>query len=207
MANTEKLGSYHIAANNYRDYEPAKSNCFTLIVHDLNNLLPVDYAYRDRGEDIPEDDYIKDASEIIKLSVKSFTPPHFNLGVITIRRGNSITKYADVPEWSEQTVELEDYVGLNDKAVIMAWQALAYDVMSDTQGRAINYKKNCTLVEYTPDFKQVRYWELIGCWISQVSESPFEVDGSGDRKINATLQYDRAIMHMPDGTTYTQVES
>lgn len=205
MANTEKLGSYHISSD-IRNYEPAKSNHFSLIVHDLTNLLPADYAFDRDGETVAND-YMQNPDEVIKLSVKSFTPPHFNVGVITIRRGNSIVKYADVPEWTEQQIELEDYLGLNTKSAIMAWQALAYDVVHDTQGRAIDYKKDCTLVEYTPDFQQVRYWELIGCWISNVSESPFEVDGSGDRKITATLQYDRAIMHMPDGQNYNKVES
>lgn len=207
MANTEKLGSYHISAD-IQNYEPAKSNHFTFIVHDLTDLLPVDYT-GETNTDQDESEYFANPDEVIKLSVKSFSPPHFNVSPITIRRGNSIVKYADVPEWSEQTLELEDYIGLNTKSVIMAWQGLAYDVVHDTQGRAGDwydsngllhkgYKKDCTLVEYTPDFQQVRYWDLIGCWVSNVSESPFEVDGSGDRKINATIQYDRAIMHMPD---------
>ena len=61
-----------------------------------------------------------------------------------------------------------------------------------------DYKKDCTLIEYTPDYKQVRYWELKGCWISELSEEPFDMNNGDKREISATIQYDRAIPHMPD---------
>lgn len=84
---------------------------------------------------------------------------------------------------------------LRTKAVLMAWQALAYDVINDTGGRAIDYKKNCTLIEMDQAKHEINRWDLIGCWISDIKEEDFDVNADGERKLNVTIQYDRAIMH------------
>ena len=143
--------------------------------------------------------------------------PHFALGKFEIKRGNSTVKFTDTPTWDSGTVEFQDFVGLETKNVLMAWQALAYDVNTDTQGRAGDwvdedgvthrgYKRDAYLIEYTPDHQQVRYWKLIGCWISQISESTFDVSETGGRTISCTFEYDRAEMHLPD-SKFAAVES
>ena len=210
LNDTNKLGTYHISSD-IQNYESARSNFFTLLVEDLDDLLYPEFSYTGENQN---NEYVtrrtgRTGQEVIKLSVNKMFVPHFSLGQIEVRRGNSIVKFTDVPSWDAGTIELQDFVGLETKNVLMAWQALAYDVVSDTQGRAGDwvdeegvthrgYKRNCTLIEYTPDFHQIRYWKLIGCWISNITESNFDVEGTGARSISATLQYDRAIMHMPD---------
>lgn len=205
-----RLGTYHISAD-LQNYETARSNFFTLLIEDLDDLLYPEFAYT--GEN-PNNQYvtrkgIRSGQEIIKLSVNKTSVPHFSSTPIEIKRGNSVVKFADSPKWDSGTIDLQDFVGLETKNVLMAWQALVYDVVSDTQGRAGDwvdqdgvkhrgYKRNCTLIEYTPDHEQIRYWDLVGCWLSNISESPFEVDGSGGRIISCTLEYDRAVLHMPD---------
>lgn len=206
-----KLGTYHISSD-LQNYESARSNFFALLVEDLDDLLYPEFS--NTGENA-DNEYVakrglkRSGQEVIKLSVNKMFVPHFTLGVIEVKRGNSVVKFTDTPSWDSGTIELQDFVGLETKNVLMAWQALAYDVVSDTQGRAADwvdndgvahrgYKRKATLVEYSPDFQQIRYWDLIGCWISAISESNFEVDGSGARAITCTLQYDRAIMHQPD---------
>lgn len=218
LNDTNKLGTYHISSD-IQNYESARSNFFTLLIDDLDDLLYPEFS--NTGEN-PDNEYVtrrtgRTGQEVIKLSVNKMFVPHFTLGTIEVRRGNSVVKFTDVPQWPEGTIELQDFVGLETKNVLMAWQALAYDVVSDTQGRAGDwvdtdgvahrgYKRKATLVEYSPDFQQIRYWELIGCWISAISESNFEVDGTGARSISCTLQYDRAIMHQPD-EKFADVES
>lgn len=218
LNDTNKLGTYHISSD-IQNYESARSNFFTLLIEDLDDLLYPEFSYTGENAD---NQYVtrrggRSGQEIIKLSVNKMFVPHFSLGQIEVRRGNSTVKFTDVPTWDSGTIELQDFVGLQTKNVLMAWQALAYDVVSDTQGRAGDwtdqdgvfhkgYKRDCTLVEYTPDFQQIRYWKLIGCWISNITENPFEVDGTGARTISCTLQYDRAIMHQPD-EVFSNVES
>ena len=224
MRDINKLGTYHIS-DDLQNYETARSNFFQLIVEDLDDLLYPEFSY---GEEHGANHYITgtktnrtnpdskngavtSGQEILKLSVNKTFVPHFSLGVIEVQRGNSVVKFAGKPTWEgNKTIEFQDFVGLETKNVLMAWQALAYDVNTDTQGRAGDYtlngvkrkgyKKNCTLVEYTPDFQVIRYWDIIGCWISSLSESDFEVGsgGEGGRQISATFEFDRAIMHMAD---------
>ena len=69
----------------------------------------------------------------------------------------------------------------------------AYDVLSDQGGRAINYKKNATLIEYTSDHVRVRSWKLVGCWIKNISEDDYDKESDGLRRVQATIVYDRAI--------------
>lgn len=204
-----RLGTYHISAD-IQNYESARSNFFSLLIEDLDDLLYPQFSYT--GENA-ENEYVtsknRSGQEVIKLSVNKTFVPHFKLGYIEVKRGNSVVKFTDTPTWESGTIALQDFVGLETKNVLMAWQALAYDVVSDTQGRAGDwvdsdgvkhrgYKRDCTLIEYTPDHQQIRYWKLIGCWISSITESDFEVDATGAREISITLEYDRAIMHMPD---------
>jgi len=223
MADTNKLGTYHISSD-IQNYETARSNFFTLIIENLDELLYPEFSYNNANT---TNEYVtgskygkKSGQEVLKLSINKAFIPHFTLGTIEIKRGNSIVKFADTPTWDgNKTLEFQDFVGLETKTVLMAWQALAYDVMTDTQGRAGNYKldlngrkvsrqgykKDCTLVEYTPDFQVVRYWKLIGCWISSLQESDFDVTNSGGgRQITCTFEYDRAEMHMNDDKWYEE---
>ena len=60
-----------------------------------------------------------------------------------------------------------------------------------------DYKKDCTLVEYTQDFEQVRSWKLYGCWVRNITEGDFDKEQDGKRQVTAEIVYDRAVMEMP----------
>ena len=183
------FGSYHIASE--LGYEHTRTGFFSFIVNDIDNLVRSDF-----GEEEPEDaDIIKQGVEKLKLSVIRATIPHFETNVLESRRGNSVVKYAGVPSFNGGEIVVEDYLGLNGKSILMAWQALTYDVINDLGGRAKNYKKNCTLIEYTQDYKKIRTWDLIGCWPSALSEDAYDKTNDGERTITATIQFDRAVMH------------
>jgi hypothetical protein len=61
-----------------------------------------------------------------------------------------------------------------------------------------DYKKTCTLIEYTQDYEQIRRWELKWCWISELSEDQFDRESDGKRAITVTLQYDKALPLKPE---------
>lgn len=184
------ISAYHISSS-LDAYESARGNFFTFIVDDLDNLVKSDFAL----EEPAESDYLTGAQAAIKLAVSKASVPHFELGTIEIRRGNSVVKYAGNPTWPEGSIEVNDFVGLDVKSILMAWHGLAYNVITDRGGRAINYKKKCTLVEYTQDHQEIRHWDLYGCWISKLDEEGFDMEADSARKIACTIQYDRAIMH------------
>jgi hypothetical protein len=198
------LSTYHMSAN-LENYERARTSFFSLVVEGLDDLVRSDFALQ-----TPEaGDIITDGQKVIELSVIQASVPHFSVEVLETRRGNSKIKFAGVPTFDSGTIVCEDYVGLDTKSVLMAWQNLTYFVNSDKGGRMADwtdedgvvhkgYKKNCTLIEYTQDFKEIRHWDLIGCFPSKLDEDTFDKTTDGARKITMTLEYDRAIMHMPD---------
>lgn len=189
----EQIGTYHLAANPTR-YEVQRSNNFEFIVTDIDSLLRsgVDASTATSA------DTITNGQEVLRLSVVKMTIPSFSQNTIEIKRGNTTIKAAGVPTFGDGSLEVNDYIGADTKSVLLAWQRLSYDVTTETVGQMSAYKKNCTLIEYTPDYKQVRYWDLIGCWVSEVKEGDFDMESNNKQVITAVIQYDRAIMHMPD---------
>lgn len=199
MANYDtSLGAQHISTN-LRNYEAARSGFFTFIVDDIDNIIRADYA-GDRSDEssIGDSSRIKNAQEVLKLNVTAASVPHFSLEVLQYKRGNDTVKFAGVPTFEAGSISVDDVVGLDTKSILMAWQALAYDVKTRRGGRMVDYKKNCTLVEYTQDFQQVRSWKLYGCWVSDIGDDAFDKESDGKRKLTATIQYDRAEMVLPN---------
>ena len=189
MANiNDGLSAYHLGST-HRAYQPAKKNFFEFIVEDLTNLLKPGVE----KELAQESDYITDGQEVIRLTVNKAPVPHYELNEIEIRKGNSSVWYAGTPTFSDGTLEVDDMIGANSKAVLEAWQNLAYNVTTDQGGRAINYKKNCTLIEYTSDHVKVRSWKLIGCWIKNITENDYDKESDDLQRVQATIRYDRAI--------------
>lgn len=190
---SDLFGTYHLAERPEL-FEPSRSNAFQFVLTDLEKLLPAGAV----AELASDDEYITDAQDIIKLSVASTSVPHFTVDPISIRRGNSVMKFAGTPTFSEGTLVINDYVGARVKDILLAWQALTYDVTKDVVNLASKYKHDCFLYEYTPDFsKVVRYWRLVGCWVSGLNESEFSHDSSDKRTVSVTIQYDRAIPGVP----------
>lgn len=195
MADINKaLSTYHLSTGVERTFQPAKGNFFEFIIEDLGDLLKPGVE-----ENLAEDqDYIINGQEIIRLTVHETTIPHFQLGTLSIRRGNSVVKYAGVPTFEAGSLVCTDMIGAQSKAILEAWQNLAYNVLTDKGGRAYTtdgrgYKRNATLIEYTSDHVRVRSWKLIGCWISNITEENYNMETDDIRRVTCTLEYDRAV--------------
>ncbi len=188
---TTEFGTYHIA-DNPQAFQPLRTNNFRFLVYGLDRLLVVGGAEED------DNDYIKNAQEVIDFSVVSFDAPNFTQNPVQIRRGNSLVNYAGVPNWSQGTLIINDYAGVNSKSILQAWQALSYDVVNDTIPSAEHYKRDAVVMEYLPDNTLVRYWELKGCWVSGLSETGFNNENADKKTVTATITYDRAIPHLAD---------
>ena len=192
-----ELNSRHISTN-LANYEAARNAFFTLNVDfripgtDTINLLKPDYT----GDpaDAEETDYITGAEEGLRLNVTKAPVPHFSLGTEEFRRGNDVVKFATVPTWDAGTIEVDDVVGIRTKDILMSWQYLAYNPNTRLGGRMRDYKKTCTLSEYTQDYELVRTWTLEGCFITKLSEGDFDRENDGKRKITVEISYDRATI-------------
>lgn len=190
---SNSLSAKHISTN-LANYEAARTGFFSLIVDDIDNIINA--AYSGEASDATANDKIARAQETLKLNVVKASVPHFTLDVKQYKRGNDTVKFAGVPEFNQGSITVDDVVGLDTKSILMAWQALAYNVYTRKGGRMKDYKKTCTLIEYTQDFEQVRSWTLYGCWVSSIDESDFDKENDDKRQITAKIEYDRAEMNL-----------
>ena len=179
------MGTYHLAAN-HNLYEIQRSNNFEFIVTDIDGISKAGMI---SGQ---VSGTIENAQEIIRLSVASSSIPHFSQDPIEVKRGNSTMKFAGVPKFDAGTIKVNDYIGAATKEVLMAWQNLSYNVATEKVGLASDYKKDCYLVEYTPDYQKVRQWKLHGCWISKLDGGEFSSDNNDKMQITVTIEYDKA---------------
>lgn len=176
-------GAYNLAANP-EYYEIQRGNNFEFCVYDLNGIEQAPGAANQYA--------VANAEEVIRLSVDGAPVPHFQQGEITVQRGNTAIKYAGVPTFSAGTLRLNDYIGAGTLEALMAWQNKSFDIETEKVGLAKDYKKQCTLTEYTPTWQPVRQWRLYGCWISNLTEDDFSYSGNDKRQISATISYDYA---------------
>lgn len=110
------LSTYHLSTGTERTYQPAKKNFFEFIVEDMGDLLKPGVD-ADLAE---ESDYISRGQEIIRLTVHETSVPHFQLSTLSIRKGNSVVKYAGVPTFEAGTLVCTDMIGAQSKAVLEA---------------------------------------------------------------------------------------
>lgn len=190
---SNQIGTYHLA-DNPQYFEVQRGNNFEFVVTDIDGILRAGAQGGEANATFPN------AQELLRLSVVSCPIPHYTQQVVEIKRGNSTLKYAGVPTFNEGSLTLNDYIGADTKSILMAWQNLSYNVETEKVGSldVTNYKKNCYLIEYTPDYRKVRQWVLYGCWISGLSESDYSADSGDKHQITATIQYDHAQIDMSE---------
>lgn len=193
---SNSLSASHISTN-LANYEAARTGFFSLIVDNINNIVKASYS-GDPSAAAASDKIGAQAQETLKLNVVKAPVPHFGLEVLKYKRGNDTVTFAGTPEFDAGSITVDDVVGLDTKSILMAWQGLAYNVHTRKGGRMKDYKKDCTLIEYTQDFEQIRSWKLYGCWINKITEGEFDKENDGKRQVTAEIQYDRAIMELPD---------
>ena len=189
-----ELGIAHLAAN-AEAYEPMRDNNFEFIVHFPSTLVAPGIDALDANPEVIDSNQ---AQEIIRFSAHRVQIPNYTQGVISVKRGNMEMKAAGTITFGEGTLEVVDYIGADSKPILLAWQRLVGDPLTEAVGRMVNYKMKAELVEYTPDFEQVRYWDVYGAWPSSVSDNGVTNEGGNAiRTMSATIQFDKAIMHLP----------
>lgn len=189
---TTTSGTYYLA-DNPATYEIQRSNNFEFIVTGIKGML------RPGATGTESNAYFNlDSQKVIRLSVSKAPIPHFSQSPISVRRGNNELKYAGVPTFSNGQISVVDYIGAATKEVLMAWQNLSYNVNTEKVGLVEDYKKDCYLMEYSPDQQLVRKWILKGCWISSISEGDYDSESNDKKMITATIEYDMAKIDYSD---------
>ena len=188
-----KFGSF-LLADNPALYEVQRNNNFEFVVTGLGKLLRA-------GANITDNNAYIDgavAEDVIRISVESSSVPTFKQEPLKIRRGNSVMKFAGVPDFEDGTIKVRDFIGADTKSALMAWQNLSYNVKTLKVGQMKDYKIDCYLMDFTPDMQLVRTWTLKGCWISGLTIDEFNQEEGGKKTITASIPYDYAIMFLPE---------
>ena len=191
QSSASPMGTYHMAANTNL-YEIQRTNNFEFIVTDIDGIQRAGMI---GGE---TNGTIANAQEIIRMAVSEASVPFFTQPAIEVKRGNSTMKFAGVPSFDAGSIKVNDYIGASAKEVLLAWQALSYNVVTEKVGLASDYKKDCYLVEYTPDYQKVRQWKMHGCWISKLSGGNFASETNDKMQIDVTIEYDKAELDTSD---------
>lgn len=189
------LNTTHISAD-YANYEAARNAFFVLTIPDteLENLLRPDFTGDPAAAQATDRLSAPVASDSLRLNVTKCPIPHFSVETGEYRRGNDVVKFATVPTWKDGAIEVDDVVGLDTKAILMAWLYLAYNPNSRMGGRMKDYKKTAYLTEYTQDYEPIRQWTIEGIFLTGLDEAEFDRENDGKRKITANFVYDRAVM-------------
>lgn len=206
------FGTYHMA-DRPDLFEPMRTNNFEFQVEGLgrallyaqNKLASDDKNYLKQyrvenllkgiiaSTDTPGPGDAELVDELLRMSVEQGFQPHFTQNPIPVKRGNSTLNYAGVPSWGTGQIRVKDFIGLQAKNALMAWQNLSYNVKTERVGLASSYKLDCYISEYTPDYIRVHKWKLYGCWITGLSEGGLDsTNGDSSNQITATICYDRA---------------
>jgi hypothetical protein len=186
---SNQIGTLHISTNP-ASYEVARSNNFEFVVTGVTSLLKAGVSETTAQD---ADRTGTRANDVVRLSVTKAFVPNFSQEEILIQRGNAKIYAASVPTFEAGNISVNDFIGIDTKSVLLAWQRLSYDITTDKVGRMEDYKKVCTLNEYTPDYVLIRSWTLTGCWVKSITENEFSVEDSGKRMITANIRFDRAI--------------
>ena len=197
----QSLNTAHISKA-LEDYEAARNSFFVFYVDpkELTNLYSPDFD-PDSGVASEEDGTLFNgymSSEALRLNVVKASVPNFTVTTHEYRRGNDVIKFAGVPEFKDGSITIDDVVGLDTKSILYAWQYLAYNPITRKGGRMKDYKKTCTLIEYTQDYEQIRYWTLYGCFVTGIDEGDFDRENDGKRQLTVAISYDRATMNLQD---------
>ena len=184
-------GVYHLS-DNPELFEISRNNNFEFVVTDLNGIIKAGMS----GDE--QDAYIPNAQEMLRLSVNSSSVPHFSQSPIKVKRGNNTLNYAGVPEFGDHRLQVIDFIGADAKTILMSWQNLSYNVDTEKVGLITDYKRDCFLLEYSPDYQLIRKWKLYGCWVSQISEQEFSAEQNEKRQITVTIIYDKAKIDRTD---------
>ncbi len=196
----KSLNTTHISTN-LRDYEAARNSFFVFEIdsNQLTNLYRPDFN-PDTGEATIDEGTLYDgakAAEAIRLNVVKASVPNFTVEVLEYRRGNDVVKFAGVPTFKDGSIVVDDVVGMETKNILYAWQYLAYNPSTRKGGRMKDYKKTCTLMEYTQDYELIRTWNLEGCFVTGIDEGEFDRESDGKRQLTVSIAYDRAEMDLP----------
>lgn len=124
--------------------------------------------------------------------IKGFPLPASSNEVLTIKYGNSVIKLPGAVSFEGGDMTIYDSIDLDTEKALADWRASVYNPQSEALGQAVNFKKDATVTQYTPDGTVGRQWKLEGVWPSDFKPGEMNNDSSDVKSMSIHLEWDRA---------------
>lgn len=130
---------------------------------------------------------LSDGKTIGPLETNTASLPSFENEVIEIHRGNIVSKQAGGHTIGDSSIQFHDFVDLDTEKKLLEWQKVHYDPVTGKQGIPDEYMATGTLIEYLPDHKSRRVWNLVDIFITSLELGEFSNEDKDKRQISLTL--------------------
>lgn len=170
--------------NHKADFEPGRTSDFVLKVKFARDLYDMENNFVASKED---------ASEALALSLRDYTGPQLSIEPITVRTGNGSVNYAGVPSVGNSPISFNDYIGMRTEYILLAWYAMAHNILNDKIGFKEYYSNDGILYKWAPNGSRIISWKLMGCWINEYNQGQYSRQNPELRQFSTTIYYDKPI--------------
>lgn len=177
------LGTSYILTHK-ADFEPGRTSDFILKIKFERDLYDME------GEFVCSADK---ATEDLALSLKDYAGPQMSVEKLSIRTGNGTVNYAGTPTVGDSSISFNDYIGMQTEQILLAWYAMAHNIMNDKVGFKEYYSQDGILYKWAPNGTRTISWWLLGCWINEYNQGQYSRENTDKRAFSTNIIYDKPV--------------
>nr|DAQ48037.1 MAG TPA: Baseplate wedge protein [Bacteriophage sp.] len=144
------------------------------------------------------------SGDIIELACDSAGLPTTSNDAIELDYGNSNVKVAGKSTTDDISVAVKDFIEPDVENILWQWRMKVYNPETGKVGWAVNYKKDCMIVQYGPNGEVLRKWKCEGCWPTTLDLGDMDYSSGDKKQITMTLSVDTAYL-IRDGAVNTHI--
>lgn len=177
------LGTTYILQHK-EDFEPGRTSDFIFKVKFTRDLYDMD------GQFVMDHEA---ATEALALSLRDYAGPQMSIEKLSIRTGNGQVQYAGTPSVADSTISFTDYIGQQTEYILLAWYAMAHNILNDKIGFKEYYSQDGILYKWAPNGTRQISWWLVGCWINEYNQGQFSRQNPDLRQFSTNIIYDKPV--------------
>jgi hypothetical protein len=131
------------------------------------------------------------AVDVFALSLSQIPFPSMSTTPLEVHFGNEVRKVTGKWTFSNETLQVKDYVDAETSRIVSAWVNLVYDPESGRIGYAHEYKVNGEMLFFGPDGNKRRAWRLVGMWPTSVKYGEGNMGASNHNQIEIIFAVDK----------------
>jgi len=137
--------------------------------------------------------YIEGLAHAITLSLESFPVPNTTIAIEEYAHGNQSVYYAGKGTIEGGSMVVQDFVPIDTETQLRTWFNKVYNPETGIRGRAVDYKKTCTIVMLEGDMESTpRMWVTEGTFPTSFETGDLSYTDASKRQITMALSFDNA---------------